>query len=138
MVAREMKKPVNKAEILTGLAPIPIYPGATFDQQATSASSAIVRMTRGITGGKLRAIGAFRSDDEGQKILDWYEQKLPALGYSAWVSGNTEMAGARSARQAKYVKGADIAVIQAQAQPGSEGKGTVLVLMHAVGLDKKK
>jgi hypothetical protein len=76
--SQTVSKPINQQTALTQLGNFPIYQPSTFDEltsRGTSLGASVLPGTKAI---------AFTTPDPAQKILTWYEQKLPNLGYEKY------------------------------------------------------
>lgn len=153
-IQQEMKKPINKQEVLAALKDAPIYPNAQFHEQATKGGRAGLSLMSRFLPAESTAVAAFVTADDDDKVLSWYEKKLPTLGYQpATQGGNVNFnAGAAGAKQRQYKKGQDMLMVQVQPNrqrgdgssggdassgAGGSSSGNVIVLMRFNGLRGK-
>lgn len=131
-----MNQPINKAQVLLSLGDIPLYPGATFDEKITKAQRATFSMMQKVIPADSINTAAFSTSDSGDKIADWYDKKMEALGYTPSSGGNLTGMGSSSIVQQQYKKGQDLALVQVQRNPGDDKKNN-LVLMRFVNIKGK-
>ncbi len=77
----EMKKPLNKQQILADLGNTPLYPKVQFDEHVTKAGRAgMITMAQFIPAKKV-TIAGFRTEDAATQVYAWYDEKLKAQGF---------------------------------------------------------
>ncbi len=94
---------------------IPVYPGATVNEEMSKALRATFSVFEGFPGMssmKFNSV-AFTSPGTDEEIADWYDKKLPAAGWKASTakspySGN----GANVRIQHQYIKGTTQLLVQ--------------------------
>jgi hypothetical protein len=131
-VAKNIKVgPVTPAAVEQQLAPVPVYPGAVLEPNATRG---ILTTYAGIEqfamrrpqGSVFKGAGTFMSPDPPEKIWNYYDKQMAAGGWQ-----RATMPGPKIQRQDWYQKGDDAAMIQVQQSRRAGRNGTVLVLIRS-------
>ena len=124
-VNEEIKKPVDKEQILADLGDTPLYPLVQFDEQVTRAGRAgMVAFSRIVPAQKVILAG-FRTQDKPEKVQDWYQDKLTTQGFR-----REEGRGGRRGGRA-YRKGSDMVLVQVERQKG-EWNGLLLMRFNGM------
>jgi len=127
LMKEEMKKPVNKAEILTQLGDTPLYPNVQFDENVTRAGRAGMRLVERFNPAKKMVMGGFRVQaQQPQDIYDWYTKKLATMGFA--------LEKGQSNRQYVYRRDNEMILVQAH---NEKGEWTGIVLMRFTGVRKR-
>lgn len=117
----ELKKPLDKQQVLAELGDTPLYPKLEFDEQATKVGRAGMKIGGRFVPAQRTAIAGFRTPDPSNVVYDWYDAKLREKGFQledkkgATQSGHT------------YRKDHDMVIVQAGRQKGELNS---LVLMR--------
>lgn len=123
----EMKKPINKQEILADLGDTPLYPKVQFDEQMTKAGRAGMKTMSAFIPAQKFVVAGFRTDDSTAQVYAWYDEKLAAQGYRR-EEGRNSGRGGRAFR-----KGNDMLMVQANR---TKGEANGIMLMRFVGMKK--
>ena len=139
MFKNAMEKTASPEQVMAELqsAEVPIYPNATFDENATKAAGAAGGMMGMFSGGKIKMhMGAFTVADPAPKVQTFYQDKLGPIGYSPMNQEMKNPAG-RGVEQRQYKKGDVMVMVQTQNPPPGK-TGCVLILSKITGLGKDK
>lgn len=126
LMKEEMKKPVNKGEILTLLGDTPLYPNVQFDENVTRAGRAGMQLVSRFTPAKKMVMGGFRAQAEPTVIYDWYTKELATKGFN--------LEKGQSDRQYVYRRDDQMIMVQAH---HDKGEWTSIVLMRFTGVRKR-
>jgi hypothetical protein len=129
-VKTAMNAPFDKEAALKSLEDVPIYPGATVDEQTSKAQRAVFQIMEKVMPAESMTALAFVTEDDSDKIIDWYNKKLESLGYSQHESGSMSGAGSSTIAQQQYKKGKDVVMVQIQrnTRPKEEGTNFLILL----------
>jgi hypothetical protein len=125
-MAREFSKapPVTAASARQQLgSDVPMYPNGTFDPTISRIAGTTARIFGGLAGkGLIRGVAGMITADSPQKVVQFYDKKLQALGWTPRGMTDTGMQ-----QQRQYQKGSsDLLMLQTQ----TTGQGTTIMLMR--------
>ena len=128
MAQQEMKKLDNMTpqSIQQSLgSDVPIYPKSSLELTATKGAKVGLGFVGKMGGAKMqnafRAIGAYVTSDNADQVFNFYDTKLPKLG---WKPLRTQSSG--RGEQHMFQKGSDTLIVQVQDQNGQ----TLIMLMR--------
>jgi len=118
--------PIDQATIGKAIgSDVPQYPNSTLDETTTRITAITLKILGNVGGekiqGALRGIGAWRTADTAEKVLQFYDARMKKLGWTIAEKGANVRAD-----QHMYRKGSEVVVVQAQDQPN----GTVIILFR--------
>ena len=122
--------PFDKEAELRGLGDIPLYPGSKVDETLSKGGAFGKSFAQNASkGGTINTV-SFRVPDDSAKVIAFYDQKMPTIGYKI-AEVDTKAPSFNQIRQKMYTRGKEMAMIQTQVQKGSD-MPNVLTLMHIV------
>lgn len=77
----ELKKPVDKEQLLAELGDTPLYPKVQFDEELSRMVRAGMKIGGRIIPAERTAVGGFRTDDAPSLVYGWYDEQLIKAGY---------------------------------------------------------
>jgi hypothetical protein len=77
----ELKKPIDKQQVLAELGDTPLYPKVQFDEQGTKVGRAGMKVGGRFVPAQSTAIVGFRTEDSASLVYDWYDIEMPKLGF---------------------------------------------------------
>ena len=122
----DMKKPINKQQILQDLADTPLYPKIQFDEQVTKAGGAAMKMFSFAIPAKKTVVAGFRTENSAPEVYAWYDEKMAAVGF-------TKERG-QDSKQQIYRRGVEMVLVQVRKD---RGDWTGLILMRFYGVKKR-
>ena len=117
---------VTVQSVQQGMGEVALYPGSNLNVGMTQLTWSLLRVAER-TGGKepgsvLRSVAVLTTQDEPEKVLQFYDQRLRKAG---WKEIRAKDGSRRQMRV--FQKGRDTAMVQVQVQPGT---GTLITLMR--------
>lgn len=129
MLQVERNKPYNSATELSGLAGVPVYPGAKIDEDVTRDARAVAWLMRGLYPADMTTVVGFRTGDDPQKIVTYYDTSLAKFGFT-----KTRLGGGAGEAGASYVTEGTTVVIQIKEEEGEDRQ--LFVMRFDVGEKK--
>lgn len=103
----ERGKPFSATSEVSALAGVPLYPGATIDEDATRDGRAVALLLRGLYPADSTTVVGFRTADRPQNILAFYDRSLARFGFT-----KTRLGGGAGDAGASYIAEGVTIVIQ--------------------------
>ena len=115
MLQAERNKPFNAASELNALAGVEVYPGATIDEDVTRDARAVALLMRGLYPARSTTVVGFRTGDDPQKVIAFYDSLLSKYGFT-----KTRLGGGAGDAGASYVTEGTTVVIQIKEEEGED------------------
>lgn len=113
MIRQEASKPLNRDAEIIGLAGLPLYPDAQFDDEATREERAATVVAKGLYAADSATVVVLRTNDDPKtRIVPFYDAALQKLGLTKTTLG------ANNGEGASYANDTTTVVIQTRDDPG--------------------
>jgi hypothetical protein len=128
VMKEELKKPIDKEQVLAQLGDTPLYPKIQFDEALSKLGRAGLKFGGRFVPAERTVAGGFRTDDAPSLVYAWYDEQLIKAGYV--------LEDKRSGKQEGHTYRKDHDMIVVHVNP-DKGEANQLMVMRFYNVKKK-